>query len=223
MIDDGSPDTGMSSTDDRGEAPAGVPFDAAACLAGLIEETATAIRRLRRRGAVVAVSGGVDSGVVAGICVRAVGPEHVLCLRLPERDIGDSSSDLGSRAGSRTWREDGGGADHRRARGVGLLPPPRRGDSARVPGLRIGLASQAGSIPSLRRDHLLLARRRASGRQRGGAADASRGVSGADIRHEHEAARAQGPRVHLGRPPRLRGDRHSESARVRPGVLRQGR
>jgi NAD+ synthase len=32
---------------------------------------------------------------VAGICVRAVGPERVLCLRLPERDIGGASSDLG--------------------------------------------------------------------------------------------------------------------------------
>ena len=109
MIDDGSPDAGVSSTGDRGEAPAGVPFDVAACLAGLIEETAAAIRRLRRRGAVVAVSGGVDSGVVAGICVRAVGPEHVLCLRLPERDIGDSSSELGlelARAlGARTEEE----------------------------------------------------------------------------------------------------------------------
>jgi NAD+ synthase len=86
-----------------------VPFDARACLAGLIVGTAAAIRQLRRRGAVVAVSGGVDSGVVAGICVRALGPEHVLCLRLPERDIGGSSSDLGlelARAlGARTEEE----------------------------------------------------------------------------------------------------------------------
>ena len=52
----------------------------------LAERTAQAVRRLGRGGAVVAVSGGVDSGVVAGICVRALGPEHVLCLRLPERD-----------------------------------------------------------------------------------------------------------------------------------------
>jgi NAD+ synthase len=43
----------------------------------------------------VAVSGGVDSGVVAGICARAVGPDRMLCLRLPERDVGSSSSDLG--------------------------------------------------------------------------------------------------------------------------------
>ena len=78
-----------------GEAPAGVPFDAAACVDRLMRETAAAIHRLRRRGAVVAVSGGVDSAVVAAICVRALGAKRVLCLRLPERDIGTSSADLG--------------------------------------------------------------------------------------------------------------------------------
>ena len=77
------------------EAPTGVPFDPAATLERLAEETASAIRALQRRGAVVAVSGGVDSGVCAAICVRALGPERVLCLRLPERDVGDASSDLG--------------------------------------------------------------------------------------------------------------------------------
>ena len=43
----------------------------------------------------VAVSGGVDSGVCAALAVKGLGPEHVLCLRLPEKDVGDSSSDLG--------------------------------------------------------------------------------------------------------------------------------
>jgi NAD+ synthase len=70
-------------------------FDSAACLESLTEATAEAIRRLRRGGAVVAVSGGVDSAVVAGVCVRAVGPERVLCLRLPERDSASESADIG--------------------------------------------------------------------------------------------------------------------------------
>lgn len=43
-------------------------------------------KSLRRRGAVVAVSGGVDSAVCASLAVRAVGPERVLGLLLPERD-----------------------------------------------------------------------------------------------------------------------------------------
>ena len=98
----------MSIKESAGAPPDGA-FDAAGCLYGLVEQTAAAIRRLGRRGAVVAVSGGVDSGVVAGICVRAVGPERVLCLRLPERDIGGSSSDLGlelaQHLGARTEEE----------------------------------------------------------------------------------------------------------------------
>jgi NAD+ synthase len=41
---------------------------------------------LHRRGVVVALSGGVDSSVVGALCVRALGPERVLGLMLPERD-----------------------------------------------------------------------------------------------------------------------------------------
>jgi NAD+ synthase len=41
---------------------------------------------LRRRGAVVAVSGGIDSSVVAALCARAVGAERVVVLSLPERE-----------------------------------------------------------------------------------------------------------------------------------------
>lgn len=70
-------------------------LDVEAAIEQLAERTAAAIRELGRRGAVVAVSGGVDSGVVAGLCVRALGPRRVLCLRLPEKDIGSSSADLG--------------------------------------------------------------------------------------------------------------------------------
>ena len=70
-------------------------FDATERLPRLADGTARAVGELGRRGAVVAVSGGVDSGVAAGICVRALGPERVLLLRLPERDVGTASSDLG--------------------------------------------------------------------------------------------------------------------------------
>ena len=70
-------------------------FDPAAALPPLLEGIAGAIRELGRRGAVVAVSGGVDSGVAAALCARALGPERVVCLRLPERDVGSASSDLG--------------------------------------------------------------------------------------------------------------------------------
>jgi NAD+ synthase len=40
----------------------------------------------KKRGFVVALSGGIDSSVVGALCVRAVGCERVLGLSLPERD-----------------------------------------------------------------------------------------------------------------------------------------
>lgn len=70
-------------------------FDAAETAARLAEECREAVRRLGRRGAVVAVSGGVDSGVTAALCARGLGPERVLCLRLPEQDASAQSSHLG--------------------------------------------------------------------------------------------------------------------------------
>jgi NAD+ synthase len=47
--------------------------------------------------------------VVAGICVRALGPSHVLCLRLPERDAASESAAIGlelaTALGARTEEE----------------------------------------------------------------------------------------------------------------------
>jgi NAD+ synthase len=49
---------------------------------------------LRRKGFVVAMSGGVDSSVCAALAVRAVGADHVLGLFLPERDSDPASRRL---------------------------------------------------------------------------------------------------------------------------------
>ena len=70
-------------------------FDPAATAERLEQGIRDALTDLGRRGVVVAVSGGVDSGVVAGLCVRAIGPKRVLLLRLPERELSEGSSDLG--------------------------------------------------------------------------------------------------------------------------------
>ena len=52
-----------------------------------IEEfIAQAIEDLGRKGAVVGLSGGLDSTVVAWLCVRALSPQKVLGLIMPERD-----------------------------------------------------------------------------------------------------------------------------------------
>ena len=50
---------------------------------------------LRRRGAVVGMSGGIDSSVVAALCARALGPERVLGLLMPERDSSSDALRLG--------------------------------------------------------------------------------------------------------------------------------
>lgn len=50
---------------------------------------------LRRRGAVVGLSGGIDSSVVAALCTRALGPDKVVGLFMPERDSSPESTALG--------------------------------------------------------------------------------------------------------------------------------
>lgn len=52
-------------------------------------------RTMLRRGAVVAMSGGIDSSVTAGLAVRALGPKKVFGLMLPERDSSSASRSLG--------------------------------------------------------------------------------------------------------------------------------
>src|SRR3712207_7481789 len=49
---------------------------------------------LKRRGFVVAMSGGIDSSVCAGLAVRAIGAKHVFALFLPERDSSPESLEL---------------------------------------------------------------------------------------------------------------------------------
>lgn len=44
------------------------------------------LKRFKKRGVVVALSGGIDSSVVGALCVRALGKEHVLGLLMPEKD-----------------------------------------------------------------------------------------------------------------------------------------
>lgn len=55
---------------------------------------ATVFSRFRRKGAVIAVSGGIDSSVVAFLCARALGKTKVLPLSLPEMDSSPDNSRL---------------------------------------------------------------------------------------------------------------------------------
>jgi NAD+ synthase len=52
----------------------------------ITEEMRRLLASFRRRGLVVALSGGIDSSVTAALCVRAVGRERVFGLHMPDRD-----------------------------------------------------------------------------------------------------------------------------------------
>jgi len=65
-----------------------------------IERIAQSLRaqvlgEFRRRGAVLGLSGGIDSSVVAALCVRAFGKDKVLGLFMPERHSSDDALTLG--------------------------------------------------------------------------------------------------------------------------------
>lgn len=53
------------------------------------------LRKLRKRGLVIAISGGIDSSVSAALCVKAIGEKKVFGLLLPETDSSSESASLG--------------------------------------------------------------------------------------------------------------------------------
>jgi len=66
----------------------------------VVDQIVSAIRTLvlkdlRRKGAVLGLSGGIDSSVVAALSVRALGAARVLGLLMPERDSSEDSLILG--------------------------------------------------------------------------------------------------------------------------------
>ncbi len=69
----------------------------AAAIAGEIEKSIReqVLGTLRRRGAVVGMSGGIDSSVVATLCARALGKDRVVGLLMPERDSSSDALRLG--------------------------------------------------------------------------------------------------------------------------------
>lgn len=48
----------------------------------------------RRKGAVIGISGGIDSSVTLALTVKALGPENVLGVLLPEKDSSNESKDF---------------------------------------------------------------------------------------------------------------------------------
>ncbi len=49
---------------------------------------------LKRKGAIIGISGGIDSSVTLGLAVKAFGPERVIGVMLPEKDSSNESKEL---------------------------------------------------------------------------------------------------------------------------------
>ena len=56
----------------------------------------TVLKTLGRKGVIVAISGGIDSSVVAALCVKALGAQRVFLLMLPENESSDDNARLGN-------------------------------------------------------------------------------------------------------------------------------
>jgi NAD+ synthase len=106
-------------------------------LAKTANDIEQAIRRqvseLRRRGVVVGLSGGIDSSVVTTLSARAVGPDRVQVLLMPERASSPESEQLGrmlaSKLGTPTLVEDiapaleGAGCYRRQTEAIRMMFP----------------------------------------------------------------------------------------------------
>jgi NAD+ synthase len=77
-------------------------IDPAAVTAELVSNLRRDMRQtLRRSGAVVGISGGVDSSVVLTLCVHAFGPERVVGVMMPEMDSSRDSVTLARKLADR--------------------------------------------------------------------------------------------------------------------------
>lgn len=76
----------------------------------LVSFMRTQVRDFRRGGAVVGISGGIDSSVVLALVVKAFGPKKVIGVSMPEKESSSDSSplaeDLASRFGVTYMIED---------------------------------------------------------------------------------------------------------------------
>lgn len=71
-------------------------LNAEATTASLIQQMRDIVgKKMHKHGAVVGVSGGIDSSVCLALCVKAFGAEKVLALLMPDRDSNPESALLG--------------------------------------------------------------------------------------------------------------------------------
>ncbi len=178
---------------------------------------------LRRRGAVVGMSGGIDSSVVAALCARALGRERVLGLLMPERDSSGDALRLGRMLAEQLGIPLRGGRHRGHACRPRLLRAPGRGDPDGRSRVRRRVALQDGPAvaPRRRSPQRRPARRRRSRRQRATLPHAPRRLPPDGGGHQLQAAHPDDDGVLPRRSSAVRGCRDAEPRRVRPGVLRE--
>src|ERR1700712_5969499 len=67
-------------------------IDAAAVTDAILQAVLASTRRLKRRGLVIGASGGVDSSVCLALAARALGPDRVFAVLMPEWESDDGST-----------------------------------------------------------------------------------------------------------------------------------
>ena len=185
------------------------------------------LRRLRRRGAVVGLSGGIDSSVTAALCVAALGPSNV---------FGDLHAGEGFRSAtacaSAGCVADSLGIEHVVEDIAPMLPAAgcyqRRDDSIRelVPefgaglGLQGGARQRAAGRAATTSPSWWCSRRTASAQKLRMPLDVYLGIVAAT--NMKQRTRKQIEYYHADRL-NYAVARHAEPARIRPGLLRQER
>lgn len=86
-------------------------IDAEKVIDQLCQTIRTQLRKdLKKSGAIVGISGGIDSSVCAALCARALGPDRVVGIMMPERDSSPDSErlarELAETFGFKTVKED---------------------------------------------------------------------------------------------------------------------
>ncbi|HET7115496.1 MAG TPA: NAD(+) synthase [Hanamia sp.] len=110
----------------------------------------------KRKGAIVGISGGIDSSVTLALTVKALGPDNVIGILLPEKDSSDDSKvlalELASQLGVKTIEEnitgalEGFGCYRRRDEAVASIFPEYNPDDYNM---KIGINSKSisGNLP----------------------------------------------------------------------------
>jgi NAD+ synthase len=84
----------MPGTSER-LSPAALDLDVERAIDEIVAELRrVVVHEFHRRGAVIGLSGGIDSSVTCALCVRAFGPDRTVALLMPEADSGAETLEL---------------------------------------------------------------------------------------------------------------------------------